>query len=601
MLTKNSTKIIPLYVCLTLAACSNDKQVNNQPNTVEPAQPDTTTEITVLLSGAEQVPQTFSQYEVNAVLTFDETHQTLQGELQLNGMSATAAHIHQGFAGESGAVIAAFETTSDNNILMLPEVNLNEEQTLLLRNGQLYINVHSEAFPNGEQRGQVLLEGTSVKVFPLTGWQVSPTVTTPASGTGYLTVNDNENSINLLTFYENIDSAFAAHLHQGQPGENGPALINLTMESEGVHQFTSGLVEVEQSFIDLINDDRMYVNVHSEAHQNGEIRGQVLQEGTQINSFVMNGLQLEPPIGNDYSSHGFVKITPATGDLSVYVQYEFFSEASSLNVTSISDSALNLMLEMNGANQFTLDVSLSEAQMTDYLAGNWKITWQENEHPVASGVMLASPLQTQLFLDRESLLAGVNNFEIFYQGQKMGSASIETLIDEDIVKIVEITDAPPFGVVETLSVEIDIASGAPLRYSGTGTSGERQINIDLTWNNNLLTGSTDLQDAPIATRLPATHMEQLGLFYTLQALPLALGLEYPLALYNGLDNTLTQRVVQVTGIEQVSVAAGTFETFRVFLGGSDQVNQIFYITTESPHRLIQIGFDAFPITYELQQ
>lgn len=117
--------------------------------------------------------------------------------------------------------------------------------------------------------------------------------------------------------------------------------------------------------------------------------------------------------------------------------------------------------------------------------------------------------------------------------------------------------------------------------------------------NPIVSGSTDLQNEPFIRVFPGHSVEQLGLLYSLHALPLAEGLSYPITVFNTLDNTLLKRELKVQGLKEITVAAGTFKVFEVLLGGAE-VNQIFYISTETPRKLIKIGFDVYPITYELE-
>ena len=69
---------------------------------------------------------------------------------------------------------------------------------------------------------------------------------------------------------ENIGAVTAAHIHQGAAGTNGPPVVDFVGQ-------LSGCKPVAQSQIDAIanNPSGFYVNVHTDQHIGGAIRGQL--------------------------------------------------------------------------------------------------------------------------------------------------------------------------------------------------------------------------------------------------------------------------------------------------------------------------------------
>jgi|GEM_PF-361715 len=110
-----------------------------------------------------------------------------------------------------------------------------------------------------------------------------PPVTT--SATGKATLTQQGSTVNFRIDLSNITNVIAAHIHSGLPGVNGPirvflfngpttGLVNGTL-AQGA--FTAADVS-GITFDQLINELRTgaaYVNVHTTANPNGEIRGQV--------------------------------------------------------------------------------------------------------------------------------------------------------------------------------------------------------------------------------------------------------------------------------------------------------------------------------------
>jgi hypothetical protein len=106
----------------------------------------------------------------------------------------------------------------------------------------------------------------------LSGAQEVPAVTTIASGTGRFTIND-DMSINGTVKTTGI-KGIAAHIHEGAPGVNGGVAIPLTMKGENEWTVPAG-AKLTAAQMQALKEGNLYVNVHSDAHKDGEIRGQL--------------------------------------------------------------------------------------------------------------------------------------------------------------------------------------------------------------------------------------------------------------------------------------------------------------------------------------
>ena len=71
------------------------------------------------------------------------------------GISATAAHIHEGPKGKNGPVIIPLTKSGDNTFTVTAGAKLSDAQLESLKAGNLYVNVHSAANPGGEVRAQI--------------------------------------------------------------------------------------------------------------------------------------------------------------------------------------------------------------------------------------------------------------------------------------------------------------------------------------------------------------------------------------------------------------------------------------------------------------
>ncbi|TMO60012.1 CHRD domain-containing protein, partial [Pseudoalteromonas aurantia] len=80
----------------------------------------------------------------------------------------SAAHIHDGDIGENGDVAFTFSAASEG-MLEVAITDLSEDLVSDLMDGDWYINVHTDAYPDGELRAQIVPDTTSIITFKLSG------------------------------------------------------------------------------------------------------------------------------------------------------------------------------------------------------------------------------------------------------------------------------------------------------------------------------------------------------------------------------------------------------------------------------------------------
>jgi len=109
---------------------------------------------TPTLTGAEEVPPVNTQASgVSRIAVIGD--KTLIGTVEISNLNATAAHIHQAPRGQSGPVIIPLVKTGENVWSVPGNTVLTSAQFDAYRSGNLYVNVHSAANPNGEIRAQL--------------------------------------------------------------------------------------------------------------------------------------------------------------------------------------------------------------------------------------------------------------------------------------------------------------------------------------------------------------------------------------------------------------------------------------------------------------
>lgn len=195
-----------------------------------------------------------------------------QSELSIycehNVANVTDGHIHLGAQGVSGAIQFGFSSAvspiSETWMLTADDVNN-------LLNNELYINIHSSAFPAGEIRGQIDLDPTAI-TFDLDEAQANGCDGTGSSAVGNSTVNLKPGGKELtVTATHDVANVTDGHIHLG-----------LVCVSGGIQfGFTSAVSPINEIWYltkpDVINffQRELYINIHSMAFPAGEIRGQL--------------------------------------------------------------------------------------------------------------------------------------------------------------------------------------------------------------------------------------------------------------------------------------------------------------------------------------
>jgi hypothetical protein len=125
----------------------------------------------------------------------------------------------------------------------------------------------------------------------LRGKNEVPPVKTRATGFLGLASNPFQTKLYYSLRINNIQKATVAHLHLGTAGENGPVVAFLFGPVKPGISLTQGLVtgtltryeltgplkgQTIRDLIRLMEEEKIYVNVHTQQKPDGEIRGQVL-------------------------------------------------------------------------------------------------------------------------------------------------------------------------------------------------------------------------------------------------------------------------------------------------------------------------------------
>jgi hypothetical protein len=155
MKTKIITYSLLFAAVIVVSSCSKS-------NTVIPMA--TNSVFTASLDGASETPPNASTATGSATFTYNPTTKMLSGSITFSGFTTatTAAHIHMGAVGVAGNVVFSIEASGPfTSPINYTSPVLTSAQFADLVGGLYYVNIHTVAFPNGEIRGQLMLQGSS--------------------------------------------------------------------------------------------------------------------------------------------------------------------------------------------------------------------------------------------------------------------------------------------------------------------------------------------------------------------------------------------------------------------------------------------------------
>jgi hypothetical protein len=113
----------------------------------------------------------------------------------------------------------------------------------------------------------------------LSGDNVVPAVDTMATGQAMAILVDS--TLYVGGTYTGLSTPVAtqirggAHIHMGAEGENGPIVFELTIEG-GTSGTFDGRFDLTEEQIDTLQNGQYYVQIHTEQHNPGELRGQLI-------------------------------------------------------------------------------------------------------------------------------------------------------------------------------------------------------------------------------------------------------------------------------------------------------------------------------------
>lgn len=241
-------------------------------NSVPPAKSNGMGSAWVVLTPANNGSTLISQL-VAPSLTFRVTYADLDSTF-------TDAHFHHGAAGTNGPVVNPITADFNGNTGQGYWSGIPDSLVDAMLSGDIYINIHSAAYPAGEIRGQLeRADGVPFSI-SLSSSQSVPALSTTGTGTGWAVLDTSAADLSYDITVASLSSPLiAVHFHDGPAGVNGPVVEPLEYTQTGVSGIWTG---VPDTLIPALLNAGIYSNFHTTDYQAGEIRGQLLLDSGSL-------------------------------------------------------------------------------------------------------------------------------------------------------------------------------------------------------------------------------------------------------------------------------------------------------------------------------
>uniref|UniRef100_UPI00374D25B8 CHRD domain-containing protein n=1 Tax=Undibacterium sp. TaxID=1914977 RepID=UPI00374D25B8 len=226
------------------------------------------------MTGSQQTTAVESAASGDARLVINPVTGAVSGDITMQNISATAAHVHTGVFGTDGAILIPMDDKGDHAHFSIPAGTVMKPADIdTLRAGGMYFNAHTTAHTAGEIRGQI---GRRVLLAAASGGHEVPSNASAATGKGFVLYNAENRTVQGKLSLTGINATIA-HIHQAAAGISGAVIVPLT-QAAGTNDWlvsaTAPALTVDQA--QSLLTEGLYYNAHSAGFPNGEIRGQIV-------------------------------------------------------------------------------------------------------------------------------------------------------------------------------------------------------------------------------------------------------------------------------------------------------------------------------------
>lgn len=220
--------------------------------------------------------------------------------------------------------------------------------------------------------------------FMLEGAQVAPATSSPAQGWAWATLDAGQTQFT-LTLSHNLPNAYGGAIRQAAAGARGPALLTLSSIASPVTQTWT----VNAGFVAALNAGNLYVELYSNNHPGGEVRGQIAA-GTAL--FPLEGAQETPPSGSVATGRCAAVLNAARTSLTLNCTHNV-SGGTAAHIHQGAIGAAGGVVQPLTLTATTASTSwaLGPADAANFLAGNFYVNIHNGANPGGDirGQMLA--------------------------------------------------------------------------------------------------------------------------------------------------------------------------------------------------------------------
>jgi mono/diheme cytochrome c family protein len=212
----------------------------------------------------------------------------------------------------------------------------------------------------------------------LTPDEVFPRPTSTASGLGQLTFNLITGAVTGGVSLTGV-TATLAHIHQAYAGANGPIIINFAVNATDPNRWepvAESLLTADQ-VTDLLAG-KLYVNVHSAAFPDGEIRSQIKPADVTVVFTSLNGASVVPPVTTSAGGVGATTMDVKTSLASVHLNVTGADDATEAHVhigapgTNAATALLSLTKDAAAPGHWSVEQqAIAEADRAAFSANTW--------------------------------------------------------------------------------------------------------------------------------------------------------------------------------------------------------------------------------------
>jgi Cu/Zn superoxide dismutase len=288
------------------------------------------------LSGGQEVPPVTTPATGVGFVSIDRDQTNAHYMALYTGLLGefNASHFHNAPPGVNGGVL--FDVTSTFNDGGFAEgtwdATFDAATSLLFRENEMYFNVHSDMFPGGEIRGNIVrirdlfteppfdpqFGNDLIFTAELNGDNEVPAVVTDGIGLATIYFDEDRTSAHVNVTVHNLSGPITgAHIHAGFDGENGPVIFPLTAVGNRIQTEITGITPAQ---METLMAGGYYINIHTAANPGGEIRGQIFLDQDLTLVAGMSGSQEVPEVTTDARGLGIFHYTLGQLTLDVNVQ-----------------------------------------------------------------------------------------------------------------------------------------------------------------------------------------------------------------------------------------------------------------------------------------